>query len=184
MDSGAASGLGNGTRSDDVTTVWGVVRDVVAQVAPEELPVVAGLSGFDDQTVRRRLAKRAKRAEPLGFGLGEAVVLVTPIVWTAIQEVIKRMADSAADTLAGRFKAAARRVLRRKPPSPPVPRFSTLELAEVRRRILEEAERSGLAQKRATLIADSVVGRLALIGTTVGADAPPIAETGSTGGGQ
>ena len=179
MDSTAAYSFGDGTAASDATTAWDVVRDVVAQVAPEELPVVVGLSRFGDQSVSRRLAKRAKHTERLGFGLDEAVVLVTPVAWTALQEVVKRMAGSAADTLVGRLKAAARRVLRQKTHPQPLPRFGTLELAEVRRRVLEAAASSGVAEKRATLLADSVVGRLALIGTTDdAAEAHQITGTG------
>ncbi|MGW3466121.1 hypothetical protein ACWDE9_44195, partial [Streptomyces olivaceoviridis] len=39
----------------DGPRVRDVVRDVVAEVAPEELPLVAGVAGFDDATVVRRL---------------------------------------------------------------------------------------------------------------------------------
>jgi hypothetical protein len=45
------------------------VRDVVAEVAPEELPLVAGVTGFDDATVVRRLGGRCRRSDTLGFGL-------------------------------------------------------------------------------------------------------------------
>jgi hypothetical protein len=46
-------------------------------------------------------------------------------------------------------------------------------------------EDAGLAQERATLPADSVVGRLALNNTVAGAaHAPEITEAGSAGGGQ
>ncbi|MFI2018386.1 hypothetical protein [Streptomyces olivaceoviridis] len=40
--------------------------------APEELPLVAGVAGFDDATVVRRLGGRSRRSDTLGFGLGEA----------------------------------------------------------------------------------------------------------------
>lgn len=138
---------------------------MVAQTAPEELLVVAGLSDLDEDEVVRRLARGPRGDEPLGFGMAEAVVLVTPIVWTAVHEVVTRTTDAATDSIGHRLRAAARRMLHRnKPPAPPLPRFGPVELAEVRRRVLQLARESGLKPNRAELLADSVVGRLALTG--------------------
>ncbi|MFD5121196.1 hypothetical protein [Streptomyces sp. NPDC058385] len=56
-----------------------VVRDVVVQVAPDEIVLVEGLLLLDDASAVRRLSGRG-RQEPLGFGLAEAAALVTPVV--------------------------------------------------------------------------------------------------------
>ena len=153
-------------RSD---TLRDVVRDVVAEAAPEELPVIAGLSRFDEDEAARRFSRRARGDQTLGFGMAEAVVLVTPVVWTAVHETVAKMADAATDSILARARSAIRRMLRRRKPAAPLPRFGSAELAEVRRRVLELAQETGLKPNRATLLADSVVGRLALIGTTGGA---------------
>lgn len=126
---------------------------------------VAGLGQLDEEEVIRRLSRRGGGDDALGFGMAEALVLVTPMVWMAVQEVVTRMTDAAADSLGQRIRAAARRLLRRKQPAPPLPHFGSAELSEVRRRILELAKESGLKPNRAELLADSVVGRLALTGT-------------------
>jgi hypothetical protein len=78
-----------------------VVRDVVAKVAPEELPVVDGLAEFDDATIVRRLNGSGRRREPLGFGLAELVVLVTPVAWLVVNQVAERVAGSAVDGARG-----------------------------------------------------------------------------------
>jgi hypothetical protein len=139
-----------------------VVRYAIAEVAPEELPVVIGLSRFDDGKITRLLARRARRGEPLGFGLGEVAVLATTIAWTAVQETADNLVATAADSLLGRLKSALRRVLHRAARSKPLPRFGPAEFAEVRRRVLELAKENGFEDRRAVLLADSVVGRLAL----------------------
>ena len=134
-------------------TMAEMVRTVVTAVAPEELPLVAGLSRFDEADAGRRLADSTKRHDPLGSGLGEAAALVTPIIWLAVQEVVNRMADSAADSLLGRIRATVRKRLGRKKPAVRLPHFGEPELAEVRRLILEKAKQSGLKPGRAMLLA-------------------------------
>lgn len=75
--------------------------DVVAEVAPEELPLVAGLAGFDDATAVRRLGGRGRRRETLGFGLGEVAALVTPVVWLVVDHTAQRIVGTAVDGAAG-----------------------------------------------------------------------------------
>src|SRR5437879_4790292 len=83
MVSGAASS-GRKTDMTGQVRVRDVVREVVAEIAPTELALVDGLAQFDDATAVRRLRPRGGRREPLGFGLGEILALVTPVVWLAL----------------------------------------------------------------------------------------------------
>lgn len=79
--------------------VLDVVRDVVAQVAPEELPVVAGMSHIEDGAVLRRLERGGKgRRVPLGFGLGEVVVMAAPVVWLVVDQTARQLGSAAADS--------------------------------------------------------------------------------------
>ncbi|MFI1629058.1 hypothetical protein ACH4YO_33820 [Streptomyces noursei] len=139
-----------------------MVRDVVAEVAAEELPVVDALAGFDDATVLQRLRRRGRRREPLGFGLDEVAVLVTPVVWLVVDQAAKRIADGAVDGASKGAKAVLRKVLRRPTASVVVPQLTPAQLGEVRRAVLEMAARRGLAQERAVAVADAVVSRLAV----------------------
>lgn len=72
------------------TAIADVVRDIVAEVAPAELPVAEGLRRLGDDGAVRRLVRRRWRREPLGFGLGEVVPLVTPVLWVALDEAVRR----------------------------------------------------------------------------------------------
>jgi hypothetical protein len=136
-----------------------IVRDVIAETAPHELPVVDGLRQFDDDTAVRRLRRARSSDDPLGFGLGEVVASLTPIVWLALDEVGRRMVGAGVDST---VKRAKRRLFRR--PSEPVrvPPLTPEQLADVRRRVLESAARDGLDAEQAVRLADAVVARLAL----------------------
>ncbi|MFJ9417845.1 hypothetical protein ACIRPT_27355 [Streptomyces sp. NPDC101227] len=134
-----------------------MVRDVVAEVATEELPLVTALYQFDDATVVRRLAGRGRR-QPLGFGFGEVSELVTSVVWLAVYQAAQQIADGAAS----RARSALRKLFRRPVEAVTVPPLTQRQLAEVRKSVLEMAAQHGLEEERASTIADTVVARLAL----------------------
>ncbi|MFF7725358.1 hypothetical protein [Streptomyces sp. NPDC008001] len=165
---GDATHVAGGTRVSDV------VRDVVALVAPEELLLVDGLAGLDDEAALRRLGRRNGRREPLGFGLGEVAALVTPVVWLALDEAARRIGGAAVEGAAQGARAVLRKVLRRPPAAVPLPELTRDQLTEVHRRVIETAVQRGLGEERALLIADAVVARLAL--------AAPESGTGEPGG--
>jgi hypothetical protein len=143
-------------------TVSDVVRDVVAEAAPEELPLVEGLRRFDDETVVRRLTRRSRPREPLGFGLDEIAVLVTPVVWIVVEEAVRRIVDS---TVAGMTKgtvARLRRHLRKRAAPLTVPPLTREQIVEVQQRVLELATKNGLERDRAVTLADLLGARLSL----------------------
>ncbi|MFC4011305.1 hypothetical protein ACFOY2_29040 [Nonomuraea purpurea] len=171
MSSEAALPASN-RRSAGDTRVLDVVRDVVAEVAPEELMLVDGLAGLDDDAVRRRLGRRGGRREPLGFGLGEIAVLVTPVVWLVVDEAARRIGSEAGEVTVKGTKAALRKLLRRPTADVVVPDLTREQLAEVHQQVVETAVKHGLEESRAQLIADAVAGRLALAAAGKNADEP------------
>ncbi|MFE3139083.1 hypothetical protein [Streptomyces scopuliridis] len=158
--------MGSGTHvlGDDRPNVRvrDLVRSVVAALAPEELPLVDGLRRFDDATVVRRLSGRGGRREPLGFGIGEIAVLVTPVVWLVLDGVAQRLEAVTAEHVERVLTGALRRLFRRPAPAVEVPPLTRGQLAEVRVLVLAAAEQRGLLSGRAEEIADAVVARLAL----------------------
>ncbi len=138
------------------------MRDVVAKVAPEELPVVDGLVLFDDATVVRRLRRGGNRRDPLGFGLGEIVVMVTPVVWLVMEQIAEKAAGAAVDGTAKGAKALLRKVFRKRSAPVVIPPLSKDQLAEVWRRVQEAALQRGMSEDRAKQVADEVVARLFL----------------------
>ena len=138
------------------------MRDVVAEVAPEELPVVDGLAGFDDATVVRRLRRGGNRREPLGFGLGEIAVMVAPVVWIVVDQIAQKVAGTAVDGAAKGMKALLRKVFRKGSARVVIPPLTAEQLAEVRQKVFEAALQRGMSEERAQAVADAVVTRLAL----------------------
>lgn len=142
-------------------TVREVVRDVVAATAPHEVPLLDGLDAFDEDRVAALLARRKGGRDPLGFGVTEVAALVTPVVWLAVSEAVKRGTGAAVDGFAVRIRAALRRLFRR-PASPRhVPPLSPEQLDVVHRRVRERAGAAGIESSAAESLADAVVSRLA-----------------------
>lgn len=144
------------------------VRGVVAEFAPEELPTFSAVGGLAPGEALRRLANGRRRGDGLEFGVGEAIVVVTPVLCAAIQQVADQAATAAADSLYARIVAWVRARRRKRTgdpaaPAAPTPRFGAAELVAVRREVVERAVRTGMHPDRAELLADSVVGRLALM---------------------
>jgi hypothetical protein len=147
----------------EAVRVRDLVRDVVTEVAPEELPLLAGLAGFDDATAVQRLGGEVRRREPLGFGLGEVAALVTPVVWLAVDQATQQIVGTWVQNRVARTGIALRRVFRRSAPPPVViPALTREQLALVRRSVLTMAAQRGLEPERAAVIADAVVTRLVL----------------------
>ncbi|MFC4334176.1 hypothetical protein [Salininema proteolyticum] len=137
------------------STIYDVVRDVVADTAPEELPVVQGLGELREAAVSRRLRRAAPRREPLGFGIGEIAVLIAPVVWVVVEHAAKGATDSLLDR-AGKWIGSLFRRSRT-----PVPGFTKEQLAEIYQAFLDEARRRKVPDESAIAAADALVRRLA-----------------------
>lgn len=161
---------GDGARSEmnsvvaEPVAVRAVVRAVIREVAPEELPVIDGLSAVDDDTAVQLLNKKAQRDEPLGFGVGEVVVMVTPMVWVAVNEAARKLAAAAGDGAASGVRAVVKKIFRqRKTEHRTITPLTADQLAWVQQQVITAALDRGFGQKKASAIADAVISRLALI---------------------
>ena len=161
----AAQGTGmRGNRGCRVAllTVRGVVTDVVATVAPEELAVWAGLEPMDDARLDQALSRRMRRREPLGFGLETVVVLITPVLWATLSEVAKRAAQTAGEGAATRVTRRLRRWTGRRGAAEPLvlPPLDAAQIRQVHRMVLERCNAAGIKDVRAAAVADGVAARL------------------------
>lgn len=151
---------------DNAGGVWSsvadLVRDIVAEEAPRELPVAEGLRRLGDDGAVRRLTRRRRRREPLGFGLGEVVPLVTPVLWVVLDEAVRRSADDVADGLLAWALRLLRRVFRRPSPPRPVGPFTQGQLQFLRKRVRELALEYGHGRKDAEALAERLVARIVL----------------------
>lgn len=163
-----------------VVYVRDLVREVVAEHAAHELPLVDSLRRRDDDEVVRTLSRRGQRREPLGFGYAEVAALVTPVVWLVLDQAARRAVDTATESMLTRGRSGVRRLLRRAP-APPERELVALdpaELALVRTHILERAAERGIERQEAEALADGVVAKLATAAET-GQERPPTPDAAS-----
>lgn len=160
-----------------------VVRDVVAEVAPEESSVIAGLAQFDDAAVVRLLGRKGSRREQLGFGPGEIAVVVTPVVWLVVDQAARQIGSAAADGATVGARSLLRRVLRRRSAEVTVPSLTPDQLVEVHRQVLDAATGRGFERERAEVLADAVMARLMLSSAQAQAQAQTQTQTDESANG-
>ncbi|PXX61122.1 hypothetical protein DFR70_109314 [Nocardia tenerifensis] len=159
--------------SGESVLVGDLVREVIADVAPDELALVDRLRQLDNGDAVRLLQRRRRGGDLLGFGLDEVVVLASPIVWVAVDEAVKRFTDTAITGGGKAVRQRLRRLLGRGEGAPIVPEFTREQIADVHTQVADAAMRAGMDADRARIIADKVGIRLALRGSGVDAARPP-----------
>lgn len=157
-----------------MATVRDVVREVVAEVAPHELPLVEGLRQLDDARVVLILGRRGRRDDQLGFGFAEVAGLATAVVWIVLDQVARQSAEAVADGLATRVREWLRGRLRRsrRPHRTLATPFDPAQLTRIRAQIIERATGQGIAKQQAEVLADVVVARLAIADSTTDGGKP------------
>jgi len=149
----------------------GVVREVarklVTELAPEELPLFRPIADAYFRDASWTLDQRHQGDELLGFGVNEAVVLITPVVLAVVHDIVVHLTARLADQLAKEGGDVVRGWLQRlfgeseRPAGATVPALSQAQLAEVRQRAYDTALSHGLKAEKASLVADSLTAGLA-----------------------
>jgi hypothetical protein len=181
----AAGGADALNSADEQALVEALARSAVQDAAPEELPLFAPTSEayFDP---RRGTPAGAKSDEMLGFGVdaAAAMVFVTPVALEAARSVVSYLVTELQVALKDESKpmiqALVHRLahLRDKPgattdakpadakaagPEPAEPAaFTEEQLQEVHKVALRTAERMGLEHAKAAVVADAIVGDVAV----------------------
>lgn len=135
-------------------------RELVSQLAPEELPLYASLVvHLDDGKGGRPWGPSGDQI--LGFGAGEAMTLLTP----ALLEFAKCLWDALAAQAVG---AAVRGVLRHRHRGPheEVPQLTAAQLRLVKQAAAEQARRLNFPEGQANVLADAVAGILSVPDTS------------------
>ena len=175
---------GNIMSSADDELVQALSAELVAQLAPEELPL------FDSMVKQAAQAKgyrgKAAKDQVLGFGGAEAITMLTPVLmqfcqgfWeTLLKQVGDTVADQIVQRLSERFRekfekpgkdakgkkdaiGSAREAKPEAAPADPLaPELTVAAAQRVRKTALLQAERLGLGADQSQLLADAVVGAL------------------------
>lgn len=139
-----------------------IVRDVVAATAPHELELINSLDRLGEDEVSEALTRRRAARDPIGFGVTEVSVMVTPVAWLVVSELVKRGTGEVADGLFERIRSLWRRLRGRQRQEPAiVPQLTPGQLSAVHERTLERAADAGIEQQTAVQLADAVVSALA-----------------------
>jgi len=165
------------TEPSENALIADVARDALQQVAPQELWRfrAASQAYFDDPD--RVVTAGKSEDEMLGFGAEQQITLLTPLVLAMATQVVKFVADEVAKSLKAESPSVIQQYVRmifkrvtptdemqskeETPTAVSVPMALTpQQLARVRDIALETARRLNLADDRAELLADSLIGRL------------------------
>ena len=154
--------------ADDEQLVRELAQSVLEQTAPEELLL------FDETAAEyfadpRGVLDARGRDEPVGFGLDLA--MVTPVVLAALTPVVQYLLSVATDALKTEVQPVVvrwvRALLHKGQDSPeeraPTPALTPAQAAHVRQLSRDRAVQLGMSQADADLLADSVVGGMAVL---------------------
>lgn len=139
-----------------------IARDLVAQTAPQELPLFQATSEAYFKNPNKLLKGQSDKDEMLGFGVVEAVsaVMTSPIILSIVNEVIHLITGEAKE--AGFFKRLFRksRPLEEEQKTPQT--FTPDLMQQVHHKTFEMARQYQLSEAQAAQLADSLVARLAM----------------------
>ena len=139
-------------------------KQLVSQFAPEELEIFDELYG-DYQKHPNEPASERGMDDPLGSGLGEILVVITPaatamataVVSFILNEVLKAAEGEASETIKARVRA-----LFNPKTSEKTPPLSTEQLEKVQKLAVKRAVDFGLSADQAKQMALALVGSLSI----------------------
>jgi hypothetical protein len=157
------------TVSDQNQLIANWARDIVTQTAPEELPLFRIQSVEYFKNPNKLLKSQKSKDDMLGFGAGEAVILVTPYVLTIATQVIKFVTEELSKALATQSADAIGDIVKRifqRPEKKPVDTTSIPlthdQLAQIYNVAYQTALGLQLPDEKAKLLAHATVGSLAV----------------------
>jgi hypothetical protein len=164
----------------DEELIASVAREQVAQLAPQELPLFRAQSAAYFEDPQKALRGDRSEDDMLSFGPEVAFALLTPVILSVTSTVLSALAEEVGKTVGEESRGIVgdlvRRLFRRPQAgaeeasgvgetggaSPPAPVLTAAQLARVRQSAYERARQLDVPEARASLLADSLVGSLAL----------------------
>ena len=170
-----SAGASRLSTQDEQDLVAALARDAVASTAPEELPLFRRTSEAYFEDPERVLSSPDSKDEALGFGVEQAVILVTPAALAVARSVVQYLSTEVGGALkeevGPRIKDLVEGLFRRDDAAPdadgatkakkPEPVPLTKEQLDEVYRVANTVARRLLPADRASTLADAVVGRLA-----------------------
>ena len=151
-------------------------REIVMNVAPEELPIFRAQSEAYFKNPKKLLARKVGKDDMLGFGAGEAVAFLTPFILAVMSDVVTFLTDEIRKALKGEAASLITRTVKslfktRDPAADQDDKTEEKEeekrmsltaeqLDQVREIVLSRARQLKIAEVKADLLANSIVGSL------------------------
>jgi hypothetical protein len=154
--------------SANTTLVAEVARDVLAEIAPQEMPIFAAASRAYFTDPAAALKQSRSKDNVLGFGTDALAVLFTPAVLLVLSETLEYLtrvaAKATADGLAKEIPEAIKAMFKRFHSSPAdTPSGLTKEhIAMIHGNILATAKNLRLPAEKARSLANAVTAQLVL----------------------
>jgi len=155
--------------SDQNQLIADLTRDIVAQTAPQELPLFRTMSAAYFKNPDKVLKGQPEKDEMLGFGGAEAVIMLTPSILAIMSQVVQfvtaEVQKSVATNSAALIDNLVSKMFKKFRPAEKqdqenLPALTTEQLTRVRNLAYQEARKLALSEARADLLADSIVGSL------------------------
>ncbi len=162
--------MANMLQQDQKELVADLARDLVAIAAPHELPLFRAVSEAYLNDPERALKAQRGKDEMLGFGMGEAAVLLSPIILAVVTDVLRYVTEHVLQTVksegaalaSGAVKNMFKKFRGEEKKEGKVSPLTAEQIAQVRRLSFERARQLDLPEAQAGLLADAVAGSLAL----------------------
>ncbi len=160
------------TDIEDKELITELARDVVSQIAPQELPLLRANSEAYFKDPQKALQSQPAKDEMLGFGAGDAVVMLTPIVLATLNEVVIFVGAEVKKSAQGEGAAWIQQAIKalfnkfRQPEADHKKKAAALtaeQLAQVRKIAFNKARQLKLSEDRAKILAEAIVGNLATV---------------------
>ncbi|HMI98670.1 MAG TPA: hypothetical protein VK488_02445 [Gaiellaceae bacterium] len=154
------------TESVENEIVADVARGLVAQTAPQELPLFRAMSEAYFKDPQKVLEQKQGKDEMLGFGV-EIAMFVAPVALevakTVVTFLVAELRKSAEKEASGAIQERVHELFHRDTGGgEPQPGLTREQLARVHEVALKKASELKLPKPQADLLADSVVGSLSV----------------------
>lgn len=156
----------SGTPSVDSELIVQLSRELLEEVAPEELDLFDELATeYHANPVPPDRSART-RDDALGFGLDAELIAISPAVIAAMTACLNFIVGIISESLKNQgetfINAQLKKLFEGKKPTDSSLSLDTEQLRHVRKLTLHEARRFGMGKAEADKLADALIGRLAM----------------------
>ncbi len=140
-----------------------VARSLIEQIAPQELPLFRATSAAYFKNPRRALGGQSGRDEMLGFGSGDEVTFVTPIILVAATKVVAFASGSTSQEahkkgLSGLLGSFMRKQQQNEPQT--LGPLTAEKVADARELAIATLRQHNFPENNCELVAENLIARL------------------------